>query len=169
MRVLVGPGNLSALPPKVFVILQSCAINEPLFPNLGSLELWDTVGEFVPFIPSFLSPTTTAIDIKFMEHADLPNTAFASMVTAFPTLCPSLQKISLRCLPRDPTIVAAVSQFLLTTNRGALQLFHVDSPLTEEAHFPTRWSHFQTSPTCMSNTTETMAGCKGFAERRLDG
>jgi hypothetical protein len=145
MRVLVGPGNLSALPPKVFVILQSCAINEPLFPNLGSLELWDTVGEFVPFIPSFLSPTTTAIDIKFMEHADLPNTAFASMVTAFPTLCPSLQKISLRCLPRDPTIVAAVSQFLLTANRGALQLFHVDSPLTEEA--------------CRKNPSEIIIGC----------
>jgi hypothetical protein len=133
MRVLGAPGHPSDLPHKVFVILQSCAINEPLFPNLGSLELWYTVGEFVPFIPSFLSPTTTAIDIEYLQHADLPNTAFASMVTAFPTLCPNLQKIRLRSLPRDPIIVAAVSQFLLTTNRGALRLFHVDSPLTEEA------------------------------------
>ena len=52
----------------------------------------------------------------------------------FPTLCPNLQTIGLYNLPGDPIITAAISEFLLTTNRGALQQFHMDFPLTQEAH-----------------------------------
>jgi hypothetical protein len=134
MRVLGEQGDPNALFPEVFPVLQFCAINEPLFPNLERLYLWAAVGGFVPFIPSFLSPTTTVIDIEFKEQHYPHKAAFASLITTFPTLCPNLQKIRLwHSVPRDPVIVAAVSQFLLTTNRDALRLFHVNSPLTEEA------------------------------------
>jgi hypothetical protein len=117
----------------VHAVLQLCAINEPLFPNLKSLKLWSTVGEFIPFIPSFLSPRTTSVSITFTEY-NPPKVVFvASMLTALPTLCPNLQTICLRSLPRDPIITVAASKLLLTINRDTLRQFHVDSPLTEEA------------------------------------
>jgi hypothetical protein len=133
MRRLAAAGDSRITPVEIFGALRFCGINGPLFPNLGSLELWDTVGEFIPFVPSLLSPRIIDIDIEFSEYADLPNVAIASMVTTFPTLCPNLQNIRLRFLPRDPIIVAAVSGFLLAANRDALRHFHVESPLTEEA------------------------------------
>jgi hypothetical protein len=133
MRKLREAGILSVLSSEVFAVLQSRAINEPLFPNLKSLDLWTAVGGFAPFILLFLSSRTTSISITFAGYA-LPKVVFvASMVTTFPTSCPNLQAIYLRSLPRDPIITAAVSEFLLTTNRDALRQFHVDSPLTEEA------------------------------------
>jgi hypothetical protein len=55
------------------------------------------------------------------------------MVATFSTLCHNLQTIRLCSVPRDPIITAAVSEFLLNTNRDALRQFHVDSPLTKEA------------------------------------
>jgi hypothetical protein len=55
------------------------------------------------------------------------------MFTTFPTLCPNLQDINLYSVPRDPVIAAAVSEFLLATNRDALRYLRVDSLLTEEA------------------------------------
>ena len=118
---------------EVFAALQLCGINEPLFPNLGSLQLWDFTGRLIPSVPSFLSPRTTVINIEFGDSADLPKAVITSMVTTFPTLCPNLQKITLPFLPRHPIIVAAVSELVLATNRGALRKFCVDSPLTEEA------------------------------------
>ena len=47
--------------------------------------------------------------------------------------CPNVQDINLEYLPRDPMITAAVSEMFFAANRNALQEFHVDSPLTEEA------------------------------------
>ena len=61
------------------------------------------------------------------------NVLVASTITVFPMLCPNLQQICLQSLPRDPTTAAAVSDFLLTINRGALQSFCAGSPLMEEA------------------------------------
>jgi hypothetical protein len=132
MRMFRGFGDPTVLSSEVFTVLQLCAINGPLFPNLKSLELWVAVWEFVPFIPSFLSSRTTEISIGYSGY-DSPTAAFASMVTTLPTLCPNLQTICLYALPRDPMIVAAVSELVLTTNRDALRHFRVDSPLTEEA------------------------------------
>jgi hypothetical protein len=133
MKSLIEPGSLDLLSLEVFAVLQFRVINKPLFPNLKYLQLWGTVGEFIPFIPSFLSPTTTVIDIGFGEYGNLPNVVVASVITTFPTLCPNLRTTCLYHLPRDPIITAAVSEFLLTTNRDALRQFYVDSPLTEEA------------------------------------
>ena len=133
MRVFREPGNPYILSSEVFAVLRFCAIDEPLFPNLTNLYLCHTVGEFVPFVPSFLSPRTTSISIAFTEYKPPKVVFVASMLTAFPTLCPNLQTIRLHSLPRDTIITAAVSEFLLTTNRGALREFYADSPLTEEA------------------------------------
>ena len=55
------------------------------------------------------------------------------MITTFQILWPDLQNITLRPLPRDPGITAAVSRMVLLGNRNALRYFGVDSPLTEEA------------------------------------
>jgi hypothetical protein len=133
MRTLRERGSSNSLSLDVFAVLQFCAINEPLFPNLKSLELWDTVGEFIPFIPSFLSSRTTIIDVGFSEYTDLPIATIALMVTTLPTLCPNLQTIGLYSLPRDPIITTAVSELLLNTSWDALRHLRVDSPLTEEA------------------------------------
>jgi hypothetical protein len=133
MQTLVEPGNLDTLSLDLFAVLQFCTINKPLFPNLKSLRFWNTLGEFIPFIPLFLSSRTTAIDIEFCIHDTLPNAAIASMITTFPTLCPNLHTISLNFLPRDLIIADAASELLLNINRDALRNFHVDSPLTEEA------------------------------------
>ena len=130
MRTLGERGDLYILSPKVFSVLQLCAVDEPLFPQLETLKLWRVTGEFVPFIPLFLSPGTTAIDIAF-ERSRLPKVVVASMITTFPTLCPNLQEITLRFLPRNPVIADAVSGMLLASNQGTLRRFCVYSPLTE--------------------------------------
>ena len=132
MRALREEGNPEFLSSEAFAVLQSCAIDEPFLPNLKFLHFWETTEGFFPFIPSFLSPTTTSITITFGGH-DPPKATFASIVAAFPALCPNLQMVYLYPLPRDLIITAAVSKFLLTTNRGALRQFRVDSPLTEKA------------------------------------
>ena len=108
-------------------------VNEPLFPNLKSLELWYATGESAQFIPSFLSPRTTTISIEFAEPSVHPDAMVASMVTTLPTLCPNLQEITLYTLPKHPTTTAAVSGMLLASNRNTLRSLHIDSPLTEEA------------------------------------
>ena len=132
MRGLRELGSLTVLSLEVFSSLQLCAIEEPLFPNLKTLGLWHVTGEFIPFIPLFLSPRTTALTIPSIEY-DLPNEVVASMITTFSTLCPNLREVNLHHLPRDPTITAAVSGILLSNNRNTLRSFHVDSPLTKEA------------------------------------
>ena len=131
MRKLTERGTLATLSSEVLSVLQRCAIDEPLFPNLKTLKLHPTNREFVPSIPLFLSPRTTAISIDF--ETDIPRAMVASIITAFPILCPNLQDIYLDPLPRDPIITTAVSGMFLAINRNTLQCVDVDSPLTEEA------------------------------------
>ena len=133
MRELRELGGLRCvLSLEVFSVLQICAISEPLFPHLKTLELWSITGESIPFIPLFLSPRTTIIKIRFTPFSS-PTAMIAPMVAAFPILCSNLQEIVFGSTPRDPMIVVAVSGMLIANNRGTLQSVHVDSPLTEEA------------------------------------
>ena len=122
------------MPREVFpVLLQLCATDEPLLPNLKTLHLSSITEEFASFIPLFISPRTTTINLNF-DTFGFHKTAVASLIAAFPTtLCPNLQKITLYPLPRDPMITAAVSKMILSCNWGALRFIGVDSPLTEEA------------------------------------
>jgi hypothetical protein len=135
MRKLRVVGDLDFPTSGVSAVLQSSAMGEPLFPNLKSLVSWSTstiAAEFIPLIPSLLSPTTTVIDIDFNGYIDAPNAAIASTITTFPVLCPNIRKIHLHRIPRDPIIVDAVSELLLNINRDALRHLHMDSPLPEE-------------------------------------
>ncbi|KAF9641953.1 hypothetical protein BDM02DRAFT_3264624 [Thelephora ganbajun] len=127
-----GPLEDGRLSSEVFLVLHRFTSSELLLPNLRTLWLSSVTVEFIPSILLLVSPGTTTIDIGF-EEPDLSKALVASTITAFPTRCPNLQQIGLHCLPRDPMIIAAVSEFLLTTNRNTLRSFHVDSPLTEEA------------------------------------
>ena len=111
--------------------MQLYTINEPLLPNLKTLEMTEIKGWFVPFIPLFLSQRTTSITLGF--GSSLLEAMVTSVITTLPTLCPDLETIDLSSLPRNPTITTAVSEMLLKTNRNSLQIFRVDSPLTEEA------------------------------------
>jgi len=131
MRSLVEHGALGVSSSEVLSVLQFRALSEPLLPNLKVLESWSTTGEVISFIPLFLSPRTTVVDIGF-SGPDLPKAVIASMVTAFPLLCPNLEQIILRSIPRDPMITAGISAMLLATNRNTLRCFDVHSPLTEE-------------------------------------
>jgi len=131
MRKLSNDGTLSSPSPEVLSVIQFFVINEPLFPNLETLHLLGIEGTFVPFVPLFLSPRTTSINLSFKPN--LPKVTVASMVITLPTLCPNLQAITLGSLRDDPTIAAAVSGMLLVANRNALRLLSVECPLTEEA------------------------------------
>jgi len=133
MRKLEIFGTLGIPSTEVLSVLRFRTIDRPLFPSLKMLDLSSVPGSFIPFIPLFLSSKTTAIDITF-SASEAPKAVIASMVTTLPTLCPNLQIISLENLPRDPDITAAVSGMLLATNQNTLRSFHVDSPLTGEAH-----------------------------------
>ena len=130
MRKLGESGTTNVPSPEVLSALRRCAIDEPLFPNLEAIRLWNVAGGFIPFIPLFLSPGTVTISIKAIEN--LP-TIVASMITTIPTLCPNLRDISLDNLPGNPIISAAVSRMILASNRNTLRSLHVASPLTEEA------------------------------------
>jgi len=125
-------GSLRGITPEVCFVLQHSSFNEPLLPNLKTFELLSTTAEFAPFIPLFVSPRTTHIDITFTTR-DLSKALVASTINTFSALCPSLQHIGLHSLPRDPMIIKAVSELLLTINRATLRSFDVDSPLTVEA------------------------------------
>jgi len=131
MRNLEERGALGVLSSEVFSVLQVGAINESLLPNLKNLTLWPTTGGFVPFVPLSLSPGTTVINIGF-NGPDLPKVVIASIAATFPILCPNLERITLRPIPRDPMITAGVPGMLLATNRNTIRSFEVDSPLTEE-------------------------------------
>jgi hypothetical protein len=133
MRMIREVPNRDFLSLEVFDVLEASAMDEPLLPNLKALESWSTIAESIPFISSFISPTTTFVGVGLSSCINPPNAAVASMITTFPTLCPNLQTICLHSLPRNPMIVAAVSELLLTTNRNHLRHFCVDSPLTREA------------------------------------
>ena len=132
MRDFSDTGSLDDLSPEVFLVLQRFSFNEPLLPNLKTLQLWSATVDFAPFILLFISPGTSRINIIF-ETYNLSIALIASVITIFPARCPNLQHIGLHSLPRDPMITNAVSELLLTTNRNTLRTFDVDSPLTEEA------------------------------------
>ena len=131
MQELRQRGTRDSPSPEVFSVIQLWTINEPLFPNLKTLDLWGIKASFIPFVPMFLSPRTTTIELTFLSN--LPKAMVASTITTLPRLCPNLQSILLGTLPRDPMITAAVSGMLLATDRNALREFDVNSPLTEEA------------------------------------
>ena len=133
MRQLKGPSALTFVSSEVFTVLQHCAINEPLFPNLKTFELWHATGEFIPFIPLFLSPGTITVTILSDDPSKLPKVMLASMLATLPTLCSDMQDIDLGSLPRDPIITSAISGMLLASNRNTLRSVRVDSPLTEGA------------------------------------
>ena len=101
--------------PEVFSAIQLRTINEPLFPNLKSLRL-SRVEKFIPFLPLFLPPRITSIDLNFGPN--FPKGVVASTVTTFPKLCPNLQMIGLYSVLRDPMITAAASELLLVINRS---------------------------------------------------
>lgn len=131
MRVLELDLSEDVATSNTLLMLQTRTANDPLLPGLKTFHCTNATGEFIPFMPCFLSPTTTEIDIKFDE--DTPTVVIGSTITRLPTLCPNLQRILLNFLPRDPVITEAVSEMLLAYNRDTLQWFLVDSPLTEEA------------------------------------
>ena len=128
LRYFVTPDSVS---PETFSVMQPCTTNEPLLPNLRTLDLMEIKEWFIPFIPLFLSPRTTSITLGFgFNH---PEAIIASTITTLPTLCPDLREIALYNLPGGPAITAAVSGMLLVANRNTLQEFCGYSPLTEEA------------------------------------
>ena len=131
MRELRQLFTSDSVSPETLSVMQTCTINEPLLPNLRTLDLMGIEGCLIPFIPLFLSPGITSIALKFGSN---PSEAMiASTITTLPTLCPDLREITLYNLPRSPAITAAVSGMLLVANRSTLQEFCVYSPLTEEA------------------------------------
>ena len=128
LKQFVTPDSLS---PETFSVIQLRTIDEPLLPNLRTLELTGIEWWLMPFIDLFLSPRTTSVTLGFKSN--LPDAVIASAITTLPTLCPGLQAITLYTLPRSLMITAAISGMLLATNQNALQKFRADSPLTEEA------------------------------------
>ena len=129
MRRLEVSTNLYS---EVLSVLQFCGVDNPVFPNLEFFYIWPLTQAFIPSIPLFLSPRTTTITISFFE-IDAPKSMVASMITAFPTLCPDLQDVALYSLPEDQMITVGVSRMLLASNRNTLRRLVVDSPLTKEA------------------------------------
>ena len=85
LREIVTPESPS---PEFFLAIRLRTINKPLFPNLKTLCLRGIEGTFIPFVPLFLSPGTTSIDLSF--ESGLPETMVAPVITTLPTLCPGL-------------------------------------------------------------------------------
>lgn len=112
-------------------MLQYRTLNTPLLPSLTAFVCREATAAFTPFIPLFLSPRVTIIDIRFAGPT--PSVMIASMIATFSMLCPDLLEITLRHLPTDRVIVATVSNMLLACNPNALRKFEVDSPLTYAA------------------------------------
>lgn len=117
----------------ILLPLQLRTANEPFLPRLKTFECEDLPGEAIPFIPLFLSSRTIEISITLDEGEYHSVIATACVVTRLPTLCPELECVTLKNLPKDPVMVSAVSEMLLACNRDCLRVFFVDSPLTEEA------------------------------------
>ena len=71
MRELGVYGTLETLSLEVFSVLRLCAVSEPLFPNLKILKLWDVTGEFISFIPLFLSPGPPSSTLHSLDPTPL--------------------------------------------------------------------------------------------------
>jgi len=116
----------------VLSVLQHRTISTPLFPGLKAFMCREATVVFTPFIPLFLSPRTAIIDVGFADSVpNVPPLIFASIISTFSTLCPSLREIILRALPVGPVVIAAVSDMLIACNRNTLQTFGMISPLTD--------------------------------------
>ena len=105
--------------PEVLSVIQPRTINEPLSPNLETLDLWRVEERFIPFVPLFLSPRTTSIEPRFVPN--VREDVVASMVKALQKLCPNSEAIKLYYCPGDPAITVAIFRMLLVTNRNCLQ------------------------------------------------
>ena len=132
MRELKEFGTMKTLSPEVSSVMQLHAANEPLLPNLTSLDLRGAREPLIPFIPLLLTPTITSISLGSTTY-HLPISVVASLIANLPKFCPNLQDINLPILPRDPMITAAASKMFFSTNPNVLRMFYVRSPLTEEA------------------------------------
>ena len=118
--------------PKVLSVLLLRTADDPWLPRLKSFWCEGATEAFITFIPLFLSSQTTQINVGFAKRT--PTLVIGSIISQFPTLCPNLESVTLSDgLPRDPIITEAVSEMLLACNQDSLRLFHVKSPLTEEA------------------------------------
>jgi len=115
----------------ILLALQLRTADDALLPRLKTFECEGATEMFIPFIPLFLSPTTTDIEIGFTTS--LPALTVASIVSKLPTLCPDLESIGLENLPRDSIITEAVSKMVLDCNQDTLRQFFAESPLTVEA------------------------------------
>ncbi|KAF9786371.1 hypothetical protein BJ322DRAFT_1108227 [Thelephora terrestris] len=131
MRGLRLDSSEDPLTPEIFLALQLRTANEPFLPMLEAFECQQAEEEFIPFIPLVLSPRTRSIRISFAD--DTPSLAVASTISRFPMLCPQLERVIIESLERDSVLTNAVSEMLLACNQDSLQVFEVDSPLTEEA------------------------------------
>jgi len=131
MQKLSVDTSKDSITPDTLLVLQFRTVNDPWLPRLKSFECAEATEAFTPFIPLFLSPKTTRIDIRFAKGT--PILAIGSMIKKFSPLCPDLESITLNDLPRDSAVTEAVSEMLLACNRDTLNSFCVDSPLTEEA------------------------------------
>jgi hypothetical protein len=120
-----------AVLPDVLLALQLRTANEHLLPRMKIFKCLEPDEGFIPFIPLFLSPNTTDVEIVFVYGT--PTVMVASIISRLSTLCPDLESIILNPLPRDLVITDAASEMLLGCNRDTLRCFLVDSPLTEEA------------------------------------
>ena len=131
MRMLTVDCDTDPVTPEIFLPLQLRAANEPFLPKLKIFQCNGTTTTFIPFIPFFLSPQTT--EISFVSTEDSPTMAVASTFTMFATLCPNLERVTIRNPERDLVTIDALSEMLLAFNQDSLQIFHVDSPLSKEA------------------------------------
>ena len=96
----------------VLLVLQLRTGNDPLFPKLGTFECEGATEAFIPLAPSFLSPKTTPTRIKFAVESLDP------MIVRSPTSCPHIKWLCLYPLPRNPVIVEAVSEMLISRNQN---------------------------------------------------
>ena len=131
MRELKVKLSEEPVPSDTLSVLHLRTLDEPLLPNLKTLELKEAPSDVIPFIHLFLSHGTADIDIYFLTSP--PPVLIASMIINLPKLCPNMRSITLHPLVEDSAITNATSEMLLTCNLDTLQVIHVDSDLTEEA------------------------------------
>jgi len=131
MRKIMVDASKDSVTSDTLQVLQLRTVNSPWFSGLRAFHCKESTKAFIPFIPSFLSPKTSEINIGFAGTS--PTVAVATLISKIPTICRDLVSAVLCPLPKDPVITEAVSEMVLACNRDTLQVFRVDSPLTEEA------------------------------------
>lgn len=131
MRNLEVDASEDPVSSEILLALQLRAANDYFLPKLEYLGCVEVGEAFIPFIPAFISKKTDHINISFTD--DSSALAIAFFISKIPTFCPNLECAVLKCLARDPAVIDAVSEMLLSCNQGSLRRFYVDSPLTKEA------------------------------------